>query len=67
MLKELTGYLRCGMTIFRTIMEPMAISKKCLENVELEKKIVGTSLAIQWLRLSTSTAWGTRSIPYWGN
>ena len=38
MLKEVTGYLRCGMITFRTIMEPKAISKKCLENVELEKK-----------------------------
>ena len=31
-----------------------------------KSKIVGTSLAVQWLSLRTSTAGGTGSIPSWG-
>ena len=32
-----------------------------------KKKKAGTSLVVQWLRLRTSTALGTGSIPSWGN
>ena len=48
--------------VFLKVLFPPTISKDVTEN-DSKRSLGGTSLAVQWLRLCTSTAEGVGSIP----